>query len=60
MREHYGLDRLVEYGTELIPESIEVVNPRWRQLDSQIRSKAGQRYSRSAEFGAVALSEGSF
>jgi len=32
-REHYGLDRLVEYGTELIPET-EVVNPQWRQLDS--------------------------
>ncbi len=58
MREHYGLDRLVEYGTELIPESLEVVNPQWRRLDSQIRSKTGQRYRLSAEFGAVALSEG--
>jgi len=58
MREHYSLDRLVEYGTELIPESLEVVNPRWRQLDSQIRSKAAQRYRLQAEFGALALSEG--
>src|SRR5881628_1457686 len=58
MREHYGLDRLVEYGTELIPESLEIVNPQWRRLDSQIRSKTGQRYRLSAEFGAVALSEG--
>src|SRR2546425_403515 len=58
MREHYGLDRLVEYGTELIPESLEVVNPQWRRLDSQTRSKTGQRYRLSAEFGAVALSEG--
>ena len=58
MREHYSLDRLVEYGTELIPESVEVVNPQWRQLDSQIRSKAAQRYHLNAEFGALALSEG--
>jgi hypothetical protein len=29
--------------TELIPESVEVVNPQWRQLDSQIRSKAAHR-----------------
>jgi uncharacterized small protein (DUF1192 family) len=58
MREHYSLDRLVEYGTELIPESLEVVNPQWRQLDSQIRSKAAQRYRLQAEFGALALSEG--
>ncbi|PYY10815.1 MAG: hypothetical protein DMG69_05665 [Acidobacteria bacterium] len=56
-REHYGLDRLVEYGTELIPET-EVVNPQWRQLDSQIRSRAGQCYRLRAEFGALALSEG--
>jgi hypothetical protein len=58
MREHYGLDRLVEYGTELVPEMLEVVNPHWRRLDSEIRSKTGQRYRLSAEFGAVALSEG--
>ena len=58
MRQHYSLDRLVEYGTELIPESVEVVNPLWRQLDSQIRSKAAQRYRLNAEFGALALSEG--
>ena len=58
MRQHYSLDRLVEYGTELIPESVEVVNPQWRQLDSQIRSKSAHRYRRNAEFGALALAEG--
>jgi len=58
MREHYSLDRLVEYGTELIPASVKVVNPQWRQLDSQIRSKAAQRSRLHAEFGALALAEG--
>jgi len=57
MREHYGLDRLVEYGTEPVPEAVQVVNPAWRQLDSQIRSKTGQRYRLAAQFGARALSE---
>jgi len=57
MREHYDLDRLVEYGTELIPDAIQTVNPLWRRLDSQIRSKTGQRYRLRAEFGALALSE---
>jgi hypothetical protein len=57
MREHYSLDRLVEYGTEPIPDTISVVNPRWRKLDSQIRSKTGQRYRLTAQFGALALSE---
>ena len=57
MREHYGLDRLVEYGTEAIPDAIQVVNPAWRKLDSQIRSKTGQRHRLAARFGALALSE---
>jgi hypothetical protein len=57
MREHYSLDRLIEYGTEPIPDTISVVNPAWRTLDSQIRSKAGQRHRLAAQFGALALSE---
>src|ERR1035441_5817279 len=57
MREHYSLDRLIEYGTEPIPDAILVVNPAWRKLDSQIRSKTGQRHRLAAQFGALALSE---
>ena len=57
MREHYGLDRLIEYGTEPIPDAISVVNPAWRKLDGQLRSKLGLRHRRTAEFGALALSE---
>ena len=57
MREHYSLDRLIEYGTELIPDAISVVNPAWRKLDSLIRSKAGQCYRLVARFGALVLSE---
>jgi hypothetical protein len=57
MREHYGLDHLIEYGTEAVPDAITVVNPEWRKLDSQIRSKTGQRNRLTARFGALALSE---
>ena len=57
MREHYGLDHLIEYGTEEVPDAIAVVNPEWRKLDSQIRSKTGQRHRLTAQFGALALSE---
>ncbi len=57
MREHYSLDRLIEYGTEPIPDAISVVNPAWRKLDSQIRSQTGQRHRLAAQFGALALSE---
>ena len=57
MREHYGLDALVEHGTEPIPDAILAVNPEWRKLDSQIRSRTGQRYRLTAQFGALVLSE---
>jgi hypothetical protein len=56
MRQHYGLDRLLEYGTEPIPDAIQVVNPQWRKLDSQIRSHLGQRHRLAAQFGALVLS----
>lgn len=57
MREHYSLDRLIEYGTEPIPDAISVVNPQWRKLDSQIRSQTGRRHRLAAHFGALTLSE---
>ncbi len=41
MRQHYSLDRLAEYGTEAIPDTTRVVNPAWRQLDSQVRRQNG-------------------
>lgn len=55
MREHYSLDRLIEYGTEPIAETVRVVNPAWRKLDSQIRSQVAQRSRLTAQFGAQAL-----
>jgi Transposase protein len=39
MREHFGLDALVQYGTEEIPATVTVINPAWRELDGEIRKK---------------------
>ena len=55
MRQHYNLDRLAEYGTEPVPDSIQAVNPAWRQLDSQIRTKTETRRRQWALFGAGEL-----
>ena len=55
MREHYGLDGLVEYGTAPIPEAILTVNPAWRELDAAIRRDAAQLQRCSAEFGSLSL-----
>jgi hypothetical protein len=37
MREHFGLDALVQYGTEQIPDTVTVLNPAWRELHRQVR-----------------------
>jgi len=55
MRQHYGLDRLAEYGTEPIPAPIQTVNPAWRRLDSQIRAQTEKRRRQLALFGALDL-----
>ena len=39
MMEHFGIDRLIEYKQEEIDETTKVVNPRYRELESTIRSK---------------------
>lgn len=55
MREHYGLDRLVEYGTSPLPETTRLVNPAWRALDSQVRSTAAKLSRAQAAFAAHTL-----
>lgn len=55
MRQHYGLDRLAEYGTEPVPAPIQTVNPVWRRLDAQIRAQGEKRRRQLALFGALDL-----
>ena len=54
-RQHYSLDRLVDYGTEPISDPIPVVNPTHRRLDGQVRSATGQLQRRLAQFAALTL-----
>jgi hypothetical protein len=55
MRQHYGLDRLVEYGTSPLPDTTRLVNPAWRALDSQVRRVTGQLTRQRAAFAAHTL-----
>ncbi len=57
MREHYGLDRLISYDTEPIPDTVRVVNPARRELEGKIRVRAGWLSRRRAEFGGLILQE---
>jgi hypothetical protein len=56
-REHFALDRLVDYRTEVISEPLRVVNPDYRHLDGQVRSATGTLTQRLAKFAAMTLDE---
>ncbi|VAW87180.1 hypothetical protein MNBD_GAMMA16-1411 [hydrothermal vent metagenome] len=54
-REHFGLDRLIDYQTETITDPIQVVNPQHRDIDGQVRSAVGKLTRPHAQFGAMNL-----
>lgn len=55
MRQHYGLDRLVEHGTSPLPDTTRLVNPAWRALESQVRRAVGKLTRQRALFAAHTL-----
>ena len=55
MREHFGLDRLIEHGTQPLPDAMGVVNPAWRRLNQSVRRESALLYRLRAEFGAPTL-----
>jgi hypothetical protein len=55
MRQNFNLDGIVDYDTDVVPETTKVVNPSYRTLDGQVRKKVGLLNRKIAEFGAVNL-----
>ena len=55
MRQHYGLDKLISYGTEKVPDTTTVINPEYRRLDGEVRKKAAKLSRLMAEFGCLGL-----
>ena len=55
MMQHFGIDRLLEYKTEMIDETTRVVNPVYRKLDGKIRSNNSKLVRRMSTFGAMVL-----
>ena len=49
------LDRLVDYQLTSVPDTTQIVNPRWRELDSDVRKQAAQLAKIKARFGALTL-----
>ena len=57
MRQHYNLDRLVDYSLEDIDETTKVVNPQYRKLDGEVRRDVSRLNRKQKEFGTLLLSE---
>lgn len=55
MIDHYDIDRLAAYGVQPVDETVKVVNPAYRTLESQIKSKAAILSRRQAVFGQMSL-----
>ena len=55
MREHFGIDRLIEYGTAPVDETVKVVNPAYRDIESRIRSASQKLGRKVSEFGQITL-----
>jgi hypothetical protein len=57
MRQHYNLDRLVDYATEEVSETTKVVNPQYRETDGEVRKTVNLLNRKRKEFGALMMSE---
>jgi hypothetical protein len=55
MMQHFAMDRLVDYQTGPADETAKVVNPSYRQLEQEIKSRAGKLSRKLAEFGALVM-----
>jgi hypothetical protein len=55
MRQHFGLDALVEYGTEAMPDTEFTVNPVWRELNAKVKKKQAEWRRLKAVLGAASL-----
>lgn len=51
----FDIDRLIDYQLESVPDTVMVVNPRWRQFDGQVRREAAVLARKQAAFGALTL-----
>ncbi len=55
MREHYGLDRLVDYSTDEISDTTKVVNPLYRVADSDVKKLAARLGRKRCQCNAIVL-----
>lgn len=54
-RREFNLDRLVDYGLEPVSETIKLINPKYREIDSEIRKLNSLLNKRKSEFGKISI-----
>jgi len=59
MLENFDLDGLVSYSKRQVNETKILINPQYRQLDSEVRSLNGKLARQKAKFGSLTLKEDS-
>lgn len=57
MTQHFGLDALAGYNTEEADETKPIINPEYRKIEAQIKSKAGKLGRKHRMFGEITLSD---
>ena len=57
MMHHFDIDKLIDYETSKPDETRNVVNPAYRALEGQIKSKSGQLSRKLAEFRTLTKKE---
>lgn len=55
MREHFNIDRVIDYTTEDIPGTTKVVNPLFRDVDNEVRKQAAKLGRKRCEYNSVVL-----
>jgi hypothetical protein len=58
MMEHFAIDLLQEYGTDSVPDTEKVVNPKWRELNTRRNSVQNKLRNRLSRFGQLNLTAG--
>ena len=55
MMQHFAIDRLVDYQTGNADETAQVVNPAYRKLEQEIKTKTSKRGRKLAQFGELTM-----
>jgi len=55
-REHFNLDRQIDYQLEAVDETIRLVNPAWRKIDGEVRKRAASQHQRKARLHDLGIS----